>query len=578
MSSVIENKLIESRAVEGFHRTAVRTAIIAGLFCLVVSGLLVHNFIMRTGPDEKRVADLDKLKVEVRNNPDDYQLIADFRHLDLRVRKDRIRRLDFSRRGGYLLLAGTVVFFGSVLWATSFRRKLAYPEKRGDIDEIQIQDAVLSRKAVIWSGVVIVAGCLLLGIATGPEFPLGAGHTKSAIELVETWTRFRGPGGSGVYDSDMEVPSSWNGVSGEGIIWKSEIPMAGHNSPVVWKNRVFISGADANDREVYCYNAISGRLLWRSPVPKVPKATDAEMEEIDDETSYAASTMVTDGEHVSAIFANGDVTCFDCNGNNLWTINLGVPDSTYGYVSSLEQYKNLILVQYDQSYADEGKSSIKAIDVSSGEIVWDVKRPVSASWTSPILVNAAGRDQIITCSDPCMISYDPNTGDEIWHAECLSGELASSPIYAGGLVFGIEPYAKLVAVRPDGIGNVTETHIAWSTDTGAPDISCPVSDGELIFLLTMDGTVSCFNVADGNSVWENDIEGDFYASPSIVNGKLYILSEQGVMYITEVSADYRLPSKCELGESCHASPAFADGRIYIRGEKNLYCIGSVSEK
>jgi outer membrane protein assembly factor BamB len=577
MSSEIENNLVESKPSGGFYRTAVRTAVIAGLFCLVVSGFLIHNYIVRTGADESRVEELDLLKVEVRNNPDDWQLIAKFRELDLRIRKDRIRRLDFSRRGGYLLFAGAIVFFAGVLWAVSFRKKLAYPKRKEDPDEAQIREVSLARRAVGWGAVAVAASAMVLVIAIGPEFPLGGGQAESAIELVESWVRFRGPGGSGVYESDGQVPSSWDGVSGEGIIWKSEVPLIGHNSPVVWKNRVFLSGADANDREVYCYNAVSGRLLWKSPVPKVPKATDAEMEEIDDETSYAASTMVTDGERVCAIFANGDVTCFDFEGKNLWTINLGVPDSTYGYVTSLEQYRNLVLIQYDQSYADDGKSSIKALNVLNGEVVWDVNRPVSASWTSPIIVNAAGRDQIITCSDPCMISYDPNTGDEIWRANCLSGELAASPIYAGGLVIGIEPYAKLVAVRPDGSGDVTETHVAWSTDTGAPDICSPVSNGELVFILTSDGTLSCFNVEDGNSVWEKDVEGNFQASPSLANGKLYILSEKGVMYITEASADYQEPIKCELGEKCHASPAFADGRIYIRGVKNLYCIGSVSK-
>ena len=577
MSSEIENNLVEGKPSGGFYRTAVQTAVIAGLFCLVVSGFLIHNYIVRTGADERRVEELDLLKVEVRSNPDDWQLIAKSRELDLRNRKDRIRRLDFSRRGGYLLLAGAIIFFGGVLWAVSFRKKLAYPKRKEDPDEAQIREVSLARRAVVWGAVVVAASALVLVITIGPEFPLGGGQAESAIELVETWVRFRGPGGSGVYESDKQAPSSWNGISGEGIIWKSEVPLASHNSPVVWKNRVFISGADANDREVYCYNAVSGRLLWKSPVPKVPKATDAEMEEIDAETSYAASTMVTDGERVCAIFANGDVTCFDFEGENLWTINLGVPDSTYGYVTSLEQYKNLVLIQYDQSYADDGKSSIKALNVLNGEVVWDVNRPVSASWTSPIIVSAAGRDQIITCSDPCMISYDPNTGEEIWRANCLSGELASSPIYAGGLVIGIEPYAKLVAVRPDGSGDVTETHVAWSTDTGAPDICSPVSNGELVFLLTSDGTLNCFNVEDGNSVWEKDIEGNFQASLSLANGKLYILSEKGVMYITEASADYQEPSKCELGEKCHASPAFADGRIYIRGMKNLYCIGSVSK-
>ena len=145
--------------------------------------------------------------------------------------------------------------------------------------------------------------------------------------------------------------------------------------------------------------------------------------------------------------------------------------------------------------------------------------------------------------------------------------------FGAGLVFVIEPYAKLVAIRPDGRGDVTKTHIAWSMEENAPDICSPVSNGKLIFLLTIDGLLSCYRVVDGKKLWEEDLRVDFYTSASLVGDRLYLLSEKGVMFIVEAGTQYKQIGTCELGENCYASPAFGNGRIYIRGETNLYCIG-----
>jgi outer membrane protein assembly factor BamB len=132
----------------------------------------------------------------------------------------------------------------------------------------------------------------------------------------------------------------------------------------------------------------------------------------------------------------------------------------------------------------------------------------------------------------------------------------------------------MVAIKPDGRGDVTQTHIVWKSDQITPDISCPVSNGELIFLLTTEGFLTCCKTADGTKLWEQELQKDFLASPSIVGNRLYMLSEKGVMYIAEIGAEYKELARCQLGEECFASPAFMDGRIYIRAKNNLYCIGT----
>jgi outer membrane protein assembly factor BamB len=353
------------------------------------------------------------------------------------------------------------------------------------------------------------------------------------------------------------------------------VSLPGHNSPVVWDSRIFVSGATEDKREVYCFDASSGKPLWQRTVEVVQDPNSKPVKiTVDEGTGLAACTTATDGRRVFAIFANGDVACFDIKGKEVWTRNLGVPDSAYGYASSLTTYKNLLLVQYDQGAVEDEKSRLIALSVFSGQPVWQTPRPVPASWTSPIIIDVNSRPQVITCGDPCVIAYGPADGAEIWRVACLGTDVAPSPIYAGGLVLVIEPYTKVVAIRPDGRGDVTKTHIAWSLGMDAPDICSPVANSELIFLLSTFGTLTCRKVADGTRLWEKDLEGSFRASPTLAGDHLYLLSEKGVMFIIEAAREYKELARCELGEDCQASPAFADGRIYIRGVENLYCIGA----
>ena len=355
-------------------------------------------------------------------------------------------------------------------------------------------------------------------------------------------------------------------------MWKTAVPLPGHNSPVLWENRIFLSGANKQKRQVYCFDAVSGKLLWQADMINPASAADKTLDMYED-TGYAASTVATDGSRVFAIFPTGDVGCFDFEGKKLWSRNLGTPDSMYGYASSLAVYQNLLLIQYDQATADDNKSRMIALDTFSGMTVWETNRPVPGSWTSPIVVKIAEQSQLITCADPWVIAYNPASGAELWRADCLGTDVAPSPIYAGGLVFGIRPYSSLVAIKPTGQGDVTKTHIAWKATDNIPDIGSPVSNGELIFLLETYGILTCYKVSDGTKLWEQDLETSFMASLSLAGDRLYMLSEKGVMFIAKVGSEYVELTKSPLGEKCYSSPAFADGRIYIRAAENLYCIG-----
>jgi len=547
--------------------TAIRVAIIAGVFSLVVGAIMFVNYGRRLSIEPGMEKQLEDMKNVFRDHADNQKLADEIRQLDLEIRHGRMRWLAFSGKGAVLLLCGLGLFIGFLKYAGSAGG--VKPVVEGDtVDGVaQERRGVLSRRFV-WGGfgVLLVLG-VLIGFRTSVEYVA----EDTWPEFLAGWPTFRGSDGSGV-SKHVDVPLEFDGKSGKQILWKSPVPMDGMNSPVLWGDFVFLSGGDEEKLQVYCFDVKTGKLVWSRDVESLAPE-DAEVEPMED-TGFSAPTLAVDGKRVYAIFAPGDVVAFDFSGKKVWAKNLGVPDSIYGYASSLAMYKKLLIIQYDQGADDDGLSKIYALDGFSGQPVWQVKRPVANSWASPVVVDVEGKSQIITCSAPFVISYDAETGAELWRVECMSGDIAPSSVYAGGLVFALEPYNALTAIKPDGRGDVTKSHVAWKNEEAdVPDICSPVSDGELLFMLTTEGFLSCVDVKSGKIVWEKDLDEIFQASPSIVGGKLVMMSEKGIFFIVEPGREYKEISRSELGEHCFASPAFADGRIYIRGKKNLYCIG-----
>jgi len=294
-----------------------------------------------------------------------------------------------------------------------------------------------------------------------------------------------------------------------------------------------------------------------------------------DDTGYAASSMATDGVRVYAIFATGDLAAFDFKGRLLWHKSLGIPVSLYGYASSLEVWQDRVLVQYDQASAEDGMSRLYAFDGATGNLVWETGRPVPNSWTSPILVKVENDYQLIATGDPWVIAYDPDDGREIWRADCVKGDVGASSILAGNLVIAIAPDMHNVAIRTGGMGDITGTHIAWENDDVGPTIVSPVADDHRIFFLDTYGTLYVVNAMDGKLVYEHDFGENVNSSPTLVAGRLHVLSVDGTMFIgTPGETEFTLETSNTLDEVCFASPAYMPGRIYIRGEKHLYCIAN----
>jgi outer membrane protein assembly factor BamB len=181
--------------------------------------------------------------------------------------------------------------------------------------------------------------------------------------------------------------------------------------------------------------------------------------------------------------------------------------------------------------------------------------------------------QLVLLADPIAAAYDPATGKEIWRADILHGELASTPIHHGGVIYLLHEDVGLFALRADGRGDVTKTHVLWNVQGGAPDVASPLCDGERVYMLTTSGTLTCFRAATGDKLWEQDMGTDFYASPSLAGDVLYVTSMAGVTTTIEIGDTYEALGTNALGEGVFASMAFAHGRIYLRGKRHLFAIG-----
>ncbi len=378
----------------------------------------------------------------------------------------------------------------------------------------------------------------------------------------QNYNAFRGPWGNAV-SNHSNIPTDWDGVTEKNILWKVEIPVHGYNSPIIWGDRLYFSGANATKRVVYCMDRHTGKMIWQQEANNIP-GSPATPPKTTEDTGLAAPSLTTDGNSVFALFGTGDIIAFDMDGNRLWARNLGVPKNHYGHSSSLLTWDNKVFVQYDT----QDGSKVMALNTSSGNEVWGTSRTSDVSWASPILANVNGQYQLIVLGNPDFSGYNIKTGHELWNVKCMSGEVGVSPAFGGGLAFAANEYATMIAVNP----STGET--VWEENYYLPEVSSPVYHDGLLYIGTTFAVIASFEATTGEFVWEFDANDALYSSPVIADGKLFIFDTTGKAYIFNPGREPELIASPELGEPVYSTPAFANGRIYIRGNQHIYCIGT----
>jgi outer membrane protein assembly factor BamB len=601
---MINVKTPPQNTIRLLHSIAFAAAMLAFVICILVS----VNYFQVKSSDPLNSPVMKSLIEKYKITPDDEQLKAEIRELDLLARKAFFTNQWQIRTGGYLLLFSVLVVIICLKTAELMTAKIpvipdAATDNFWDMRKI-------NRKWVAYSGIFLVCISLLFAFLTHNELgktldltAKSAGSTADSAqtnadnqlaktdfvsvtdsaslsgadstaltqsmdgfptqqEINNNSAAFRGPGSNGVV-FQRGFPTSWNGSSGKNIKWKTAIPLTGYNSPIVWNDKIFLSGASATKREVYCFDLNTGKILWQTLVDKIP-GSSATAPKVNGETGFAAPTLTTDGRRVYAIFANGDLIALDFEGKKVWAKNLGLPKNHYGHSSSLIMYRDLLIVQYDQS----GNTNVMAFAGKTGEQVWKTSRDVKITWASPILVNTGKQMEVMLVAEPFVISYNPASGKELWRFNCISGEVGPSLAYADGVVYSVNDYSKLAAVQ---VG--TSPQLLWESDEYLSDIPSPVATVKYVFLPTSYGMMLCYDAKTGEKYWEKDFGTPTYASSMLVDGNIWQMDKKGIMHIFKADKTYTSVSEPALGEGSVCTPAFVGGKIIIRGDKNLYCIG-----
>jgi outer membrane protein assembly factor BamB len=403
---------------------------------------------------------------------------------------------------------------------------------------------------------------------TGPS--QDAPTAAAAGDIPAGWPTFRGA--AGLKLDVAKFPLDWDDASGKSVAWKTDIPLPGNNSPIFFDGRLFLSGADETRREVYGVDAKTGKLLWTTPFDFMPGA-GPDPPKVMEDTGYAASTMGTDGQRVFSIYPDGNLAAHDLDGKLVWSKALGPLVNVYGHASSLAIYRDRLIVQLDQGSSAEDKlSALIAFEAATGKQAWRTERPVRNSWSSPLVIEAGGKLQVITSADPFVIAYDPATGAELWRTKCLSGDVGPSPTYADGLVYAANDMAGVFALRATGGLGGAAGSVVWSAKDGIPDTTSPAANGDIVVLVTSYGTVTCYDAKKGTKLWEEDLKSSFQSSPVIVGDRVYLSDIEGATFIFAAAREYKALGTGKVAEPVRATPAFVDGRIYLRSDTRLYCL------
>lgn len=424
-----------------------------------------------------------------------------------------------------------------------------------------------------------------------------------------TWPQFRGPQASGVADGQA-LPDAWSAATNTHIRWTTAIPGLSHGSPIIWGDTIFVTSAvsqdpnatfkpglygdgDASaDRSVhkwmlYAIDRASGRIRWErvahEGVPKQKRHV---------KSTYASATPATDGRIVVAFFGSHGLHAFDMNGTRLWERDLGrldvgaydLPEYEWGTASSPIIDGNRVIVQADQQKG----SFLVAVDAATGKDVWKTMREELPSWGTPTVYRPSqpgGRAELVTNASNYVRGYDPATGKELWRLGGSSKITAPTPIFTNDLIIvasGRAPERPIFAIRPGASGDITAgseagaKFLAWSRTGRGSYMPTPLIYGGRLYVLSNAGLLDSYDLATGAEVYRQRLNhqgSGFSASPVAADGRLYLSSEDGDVFVVRAGPEFAILATNPMGEPVMATPALGGGTMYVRGQHHLFAVG-----
>ena len=398
----------------------------------------------------------------------------------------------------------------------------------------------------------------------------------SAPTPAGDWTEFRGPGGQGL-STAAGLPFEWSAA--HNISWKQPVPGAGWSSPVVSRGQVFLTTATMAGSElsaglhVFCFEATTGRIAWHTEVFATAGLPPQPLHQVN---TPACPTPLVDGERLYVYFGHHGAACLDRAGKIIWRNQRLRFDPVPGNGGSP------ILAGDRLIYVAECATApfVMALDTLTGKTLWKIPRDLPSkmkfSFGTPLLIAIAGRTQIVIPGPRAVSAFDPTDGREIWSVRYRGdGALAPRPVFAHGLVFVSAGYLRsdLLAIRPDGRGDVTDTHVVWRASKGAPLGPALLALGDELYAVNHAGLATCWDARTGQVHWQEKIGGPHSAAPLAANGRLYFLAESGTTTVLKAGREFAVLATNLLGETAFASPAAIDGALFIRTTHHLYRIG-----
>ncbi len=420
------------------------------------------------------------------------------------------------------------------------------------------------------------------------------------------WPSFRGANAGGVAEG-YSLPATWNVKTSENIRWKISIPGLGLSSPIVWGNRIYLSTAIGGQKDskllpgvygdiksvdddtvhrwvVYCIDKQTGKILWEktafSGVPRVKRHL---------KSTHANSTLVTDGRHVVAFFGSEGLYCYDMDGKLLWSKNFGLLDSGYFMVPAAQWefgsspiiHEDRIIIQCDV----QKNSFLAALNVEDGSEIWRTPREDVPTWGTPAISVSGGKLQIIVNGFRHIGGYDFKTGKELWRMRGGGDIPVPTPVVSENMVFITNAHGKMspiYAIRLGATGDISlqedqtsNDHIAWSVSREGAYMATPIVYREHLYNSRWNGVLSCYGARQGNRFYQERLgAGAFTASPVAGDGKIFVASEDGDVYVVKAGPEYQLLEKNSLGDVCLASPAISEGMLLFRTQNSLIAIAN----
>jgi outer membrane protein assembly factor BamB len=386
---------------------------------------------------------------------------------------------------------------------------------------------------------------------------------------AEDWPQFRGPTGQG-QSTDRGVPLEWS--ESRNVIWKTRLPGLGWSSPVIAGGRVWVTSAikeHGGSLRALAFDLETGRELVNTEVFRTRSA-----DPLNAKNSLASPTPIVEGDRVYVHFGADGTAALTASGETVWKLRFPY-ESQHGSGGSPVLYGDLLIFSADGSDA----AFVVALEKQTGKIRWKTSRrqPSDQAYSTPLVIRVGDRDEVVSVGAFRAAAYDPQSGKEIWRVSYGDGfSNVPRPVFGHGLVYIATGFQQpsLIAVRPDGTGDVTRTHVAWTLHRGAPLTPSPLLVGDELYIVNDGGIASCLDATTGETRWQQRLDGNFSASPVFADGRIYFLSEEGVTTVILPGKEFRKLATNQVDGATLASMAVSAGSIFIRSNTYLYRIGT----